>query len=544
MKSLLEEVSGLDVNLKERGQLANAVETAEDWIGRVREAIVCGEGTTLSNLELLLMEADSIPVNMDEHQLLLCEIKARRWVTTVRETLERKSTRLEQLQKLLFDFDAIREAMPLDARAKKSYRLEEETKLRSIVSAVEAWRAKAKRATSLKRGTPLSKLQGLIEEAGKIPVDLKALVRPIETILQKAAEWCEANKDIISVCAAWARSRAAGSSGEGGGMESESEEVDGDSENNLAFAALEASIAAAEKVNAHLNELDLLTSALDEGRLWVEKAEMLCPKRQTKRSSSKTSEKPTEDDLNAHTAAAGALPFDFSSSIERLGDAVALARTWQQQATNLLGELEAEHDVDLSDTVSGVADFPHADEELLERLRQVLRDADMVAVRTDEEAILDRYLAVYAWCQDLRSVLDPKMSTRLSWSLNELQQIVSAGRALFPEASGVAGGSVVEGGDVTFPSMPLFLQPVLSFGDHHLGTLQSRLVEMTSWTKAARKALDEPEGVGHKALETLLKAVFPPSLHLPPSPPFQLPVLTFVLLFAASSAVGRLFIFR
>ena len=115
------QVTTMNVDMKERNEMEQVVETAEDWISRVRGAFTAGESATLTNLESLLTEADDIPVNMDEHQLLIGEIKARRWCTKVKELLDSKTAKIEVLVKLLDEFEAIRAAMPLEPRAKKAW---------------------------------------------------------------------------------------------------------------------------------------------------------------------------------------------------------------------------------------------------------------------------------------------------------------------------------------------------------------------------------------------------------------------------------------
>ncbi len=70
IKSLLEEGGGLRAaGTREFEHMATLVETAEEWMGRVREAMGSGEAHTVRALEALLGEADAIPVNMDEHQV-------------------------------------------------------------------------------------------------------------------------------------------------------------------------------------------------------------------------------------------------------------------------------------------------------------------------------------------------------------------------------------------------------------------------------------------------------------------------------------------
>ena len=51
MKSLLDEASCMQVDIKEREQISSVVETAQDWIERVREAMNSEEEATLKRLE-------------------------------------------------------------------------------------------------------------------------------------------------------------------------------------------------------------------------------------------------------------------------------------------------------------------------------------------------------------------------------------------------------------------------------------------------------------------------------------------------------------
>ena len=111
-------------------------------------------------------------------QLLIGEIKARRWCSSVKEILESKNSKIEVrpgpgcthnhdmlssigyeyvctnthqhssslapfcqvLVKFLDDFEAIRAAMPLEPRAKKAWRVPEETEVKRIVGLVESVR--------------------------------------------------------------------------------------------------------------------------------------------------------------------------------------------------------------------------------------------------------------------------------------------------------------------------------------------------------------------------------------------------------------------
>ena len=569
MKSLLQEVSGMQVEVRERDQMAAVVETAEDWIERVREAMNSGEESTLSALEELLAEADSIPVTMSEHQVLLCEIRARRWATRVREMLgSDKDNKLEALEKLLVEFEAIREALPLDPRAKKSYKMDEEVKLRGVVAAADTWKAKVKRATAAKKGTPLHRYSSLLEEAAKIPVNLEQHTKPIVLVMTKAEEWRKQHAALLRLCAPRAKKATSdgdnnmavdekGEGGDGGdgsanGSHSaapDAADADGTATSStsaeanaaddegaspeplpkVSMSALESCLTGAEKVHAAMEEVDELRSLLEAGKAWLEQTEKLCPKRAKKTSTSAngssgsqggvSQKKPTVAEMHAHIEAAAQLPFDLAAPLARLSDCVEHGRAWQQQAQSILQELAEAHEAvgsPKSSSSSGSADslpqesgstdleFPPVDEDLLEGLKAVQREAEVIAVFTEEEALVERYFCVYNWCHEVMSLLGKKQG-RPTVTLNDLERIAQSGKELFhgQQRSPSPCNSDDASNSTSKLPVPAFLKPVLSFGERHLTTALSQYDLAAAWCKAAKKCLDG--GLTFKLAKELLE---------------------------------------
>ena len=487
MKSLLDEASCMQVDIKEREQISSVVETAQDWIERVREAMNSEEEATLKRLEGLLVEADDIPVNMDEHQLLLCEIKARKWTAEVQKTLKKNDCRVNVLKNLLDEFESIREAMPLDSRAKKNYSLEEEVQLRTIVERVDSWRATVKRAMHSKRGTTLAKFQILVDEVSDIPVNLQAEVRPIESILKKAAEWREIYADLITVCLAV----NANNTNTLSSTTSSDESIETKEKMAVAFTTLEACIASGEKVNALLEEMESLKALLNSGKAWLEKLDLLCPKRQTKRTSSKSS-KPSEAEICEHMNMADTLPFDFKVGVSRLKDSIDTAHDWQVKAKKIYEELTLEFDEEIIDDNSNDDDFPDVDDDVLERLKVLSRDAEIMLVQTEEEVVLERYLGVYSWGQDVRALLETNSS---KCTLAELDRIVKVGNELYSR----------EDNDDT-QVFPPFMRSILNYGSKQLASIGTQLHATQSWVKTAKKVI-ENSGISLKQASDLLTKV-------------------------------------
>lgn len=92
--------TGVEMDMKEFSHTNDLIENAEEWMARVREVLESGEPATLHSLEALLSEAETIPVTMDEQQLLTAGIKARQWRLRVDAMLNSGKAKVHELQEL------------------------------------------------------------------------------------------------------------------------------------------------------------------------------------------------------------------------------------------------------------------------------------------------------------------------------------------------------------------------------------------------------------------------------------------------------------
>lgn len=88
------------MDMKEFSHTNDLIENAEEWMTRVKDMLESGEPTTLQALEALLIEAEGIPVQMEEQQLLTVGIKSRQWRIRVDATLAAGKSKLHSLQDL------------------------------------------------------------------------------------------------------------------------------------------------------------------------------------------------------------------------------------------------------------------------------------------------------------------------------------------------------------------------------------------------------------------------------------------------------------
>lgn len=118
MKGLLSSSSttGVEMDMKEFSHTNDLIENAEEWMTRVKDMLESGEPTTLHALQALLVEAEGIPVQMEEQQLLTVGIKSRQWRIRVDSTLTAGKAKLQSLQDLAAE---VRDLSPLCQRTAK-----------------------------------------------------------------------------------------------------------------------------------------------------------------------------------------------------------------------------------------------------------------------------------------------------------------------------------------------------------------------------------------------------------------------------------------
>lgn len=92
--------TGVEMDMKEFSHTNDLIENAEEWMTRVKDMLESGEPTTLQALQALLVEAEGIPVQMEEQQLLTVGIKSRQWRIRVDATLAAGKAKLHTLQDL------------------------------------------------------------------------------------------------------------------------------------------------------------------------------------------------------------------------------------------------------------------------------------------------------------------------------------------------------------------------------------------------------------------------------------------------------------
>jgi hypothetical protein len=552
MKNMLNEVSQMNVDMKEKDHMASVVETAEDWIDRVKQALNDNEESTITMLQQLVNEADSIPVSMGELQMLQCEINARKWSNSVVENLEKSSkANIDTLHKLLKEATKIRESMPNDLRSnKKSYRLEEENRLQVIVNQADNWKTKLKKMLSNKQGATVEKFQQMISEAESIPVNLSSSIKQIESVFAKVEEWKQEFADQIKFCDKFLLKLNATTEDEMRDDEDTSEtmEAGGDGESGggselqdkIELSALEKCINAAEKTGAQMDELTSIRTLVDSGKSWLEKTEKLFDSTQTRSkrasaaassstaSASTTSSSPTgaatttttatttasklsKVEVEAHINAASGLPFDFKNHVIKLENSLKYALEWQRRAVLILEEVYTYQQDEMlqqqQQHQQQVAVEFEFDEELVEKMEMVLLEADSIIVQVEEEAIITAFLSLYEWCEAANTALNDSTSTKATTSSSSKK----ASKQQQQQATTQSFDSLLTTGKVLLGrsqaiSHKIF-QPLIRTASGYFGSISSIQHKVASWCSVTKKAVESSSGVTIAQATELLAVV-------------------------------------
>ena len=98
---MLNEGEHYDIQSKELNQMQSVIFSATDYISRVREAMEEGNESELAELNELLGEADEIPVQMEEVQLLRAHMQGIKWSENVATAMDGRKPSLQEAQKFL-----------------------------------------------------------------------------------------------------------------------------------------------------------------------------------------------------------------------------------------------------------------------------------------------------------------------------------------------------------------------------------------------------------------------------------------------------------
>ncbi|CAM9625248.1 unnamed protein product, partial [Choristocarpus tenellus] len=380
VKSLLNQfpTTGVEMDLKEFSHTNNLIESAEEWMGRVREVLESGESATLESLGALLAEAESIPVTMDEQQLLTVGIKARQWRLRVDETLTGTPATLKYLKDLAKEGEELRKAFPKDARSHQVFDVLDASALQGLLDAGLAWKDKAKKAIAdMQAGRPmgLEEPQVLLMEAASINVNLSPEADAIESSVREVHDWFTTNRtllrvlglnssieipDILSKRSTESVAMLSPStlprdqeSNAGNGKQNsdsdmsernsdgEDDEEDGEQppedSTKISQHDLSSCVYAAEKlsVGRSLKEVREMRALMTRINDWTEQCQALCPRRQSKRHV-QPSNKPTFAQLEELIAEGLAFPVNIDEEVSRVRDHNTVASSWQMKAQSVL----------------------------------------------------------------------------------------------------------------------------------------------------------------------------------------------------------------
>ncbi|KAG5175603.1 PLU-1-like protein-domain-containing protein [Tribonema minus] len=189
-----EQGTGVMLDVKELGHVNGLVESAEGWMSRVREVLENGGDATVMSLTDLLREAEGIPVEMEEQQLLMGGLKARQWRIKVDEAIRGDPpVALPALRALHAEGLLLRSSFPQSAKDSHTYKaIMDDIELVALLRQGEQWVASAQRChmdMQAGRLVPRSRLIEMVAEAQSLKLDLQADLAGIKEALADMNLW-------------------------------------------------------------------------------------------------------------------------------------------------------------------------------------------------------------------------------------------------------------------------------------------------------------------------------------------------------------------
>eukprot|EP00752_Nemacystus_decipiens_P009884 g8817.t1 len=357
--------TGVEMDMKEFSHTNDLIENAEEWMTRVKDMLESGEPTTLQALQALLVEAEGIPVQMEEQQLLTVGIKSRQWRIRVDATLAAGKAKLHALQDLATEGASLRAGFPKDAKNHRVYAFLDESTLQALIKRGKTWTTKAKNCIqNMQTGRPMaaSVLQNLLDEAKSIKLNLSPEVDSLRQAVGELREWRAEYEDILRALGFSSgppalknqgpkSTKDAGSDATSSVSGDAAMDVDGAANlgggderampkepvKNMTLQNLSTCIHAAEKiaVGRSLKEVREMRAVVQRANDWIEQCQSLCPRRQSKRRVQPSS-KPTFDRLKQLIAEGLASPVGVSDEVGRIRRHIAEAESCQQGARSVL----------------------------------------------------------------------------------------------------------------------------------------------------------------------------------------------------------------
>lgn len=194
IKKMVEEGELLfdDTRNKELVMAMSLIDTAENWMERVSDLLQSDDVNDIEILKELLAETETMPVALEEAQILKLHIEAVEWAQRIGSTFERGPCKLATLQRYYKDISRIRSEISKFPNGKNTCKLKEEILLEGFISVSEKWISGVKilmQGTVLKPGVTLHALQNILLDLKEIHVDLDYEARYLREVVLNAENW-------------------------------------------------------------------------------------------------------------------------------------------------------------------------------------------------------------------------------------------------------------------------------------------------------------------------------------------------------------------
>ncbi|GMH92547.1 hypothetical protein TrVE_jg14091 [Triparma verrucosa] len=431
--------SNLHINSDEMLEKIKAkISTSEEWIERIYVALGFSNSERPTYLEAMKkirimyetpgsdesrslerfnIDGAKLPTIVDEHLLLVAELKARGWSSDAQTLLSSNPT-VSALDDMIQESNELRDSLPLPEGGLQKWQIRLEPELKALANQAEAWLEKYNQYNGATPTHPkvctLPEMRTLLAEANKINANLSSEMSVMAGFIKNAETWSATNAGLLALC---------GIDPEVPALPTPPDAVE------LTLEDLVAALAENRKVNPkiELRSISELRATVSKVEQWQKRTEIVFPKDDEsfepiitgglrrgvglgiadEKDSVALFKKPLASEMEELIAQTSDLPIKFESELSRMKRISTEVREWQSKSSSLLKEVDLDVEYLLDEGLDYVKEDLITEEQTsLKDIIQVIESSSKINVFTEEEALARMYKRICSFMKNVTEVFD------------------------------------------------------------------------------------------------------------------------------------------
>ncbi|GMH93325.1 hypothetical protein TL16_g12597 [Triparma laevis f. inornata] len=425
-------------------KIKNKIATCEDWTSRIYEALgfeispnpsskpsylttmakirteyVTPGSESSRSLERFNIDGAKLPAIVDEHLLLVAEIKARGWSTDAEDLLSSNPT-ISALNDMIEDSSDLRGSLPLPKADVDKWEIRLERQVKDLATTAKAWLAKYDMYNGASPSKPkvctLPDMRALLNEANEIKCNLSAETEVMENFIKNAETWSATYASLLALCSIVVD------------PEVQNPPPSTLSQDNLTLDDLKTALTENRKVNPkiELKSIAELRSTVKNVERWQARVEIVFPKNEDaaepvagglrrgagvgiadEKEATILFKKPLAAEMEELITQTAELPIKFEEELERMKTISTEVKAWQVKSAASLKEVDEDCEYLLDEGLDYVKEDLMAEEQTsLKDMMEVIESSSKIYVFTEEEALARMYKRICSFMKNVTEVFD------------------------------------------------------------------------------------------------------------------------------------------